>query len=203
MTTPRLRDRWRSWWGADARASEKYLTARPLDIDRMARQLVAESPETQRIVLVKTELQSLTFAGSSRMSGLAVFVAALAASGTLVMALLVPLLSTSLTAVVAQYGLKGELPRDIEGFVNTMLGTASQPLLTIVGVLVAVSVLVLGTSLTRDRDGAAATMRFTRYRDALSSSRSAVGVNRGRSTRSGSRTRLRRSSYLHSRRQPH
>jgi hypothetical protein len=166
-----LRDRWRSWKSPDARASSKYLTARPLDIDRLAQELVKESAETQHIVIVKTELESLAYAGSSRMSGIAVFVAALTASGTLVTALLVPLLSTSLTAVVAQYGLEGELPVHVEDFVNNMLSTTSQPLLIIVAVLVAVSLLALSTSLTRDRDGAAATMRFTRYRDALAAAR--------------------------------
>jgi hypothetical protein len=167
VTTPGLRDRWRAWKSPDARASSKYLTARPLDVDAMSQALVDESPETQRIVMVKTELESLAYAGSSRMSGIAVFVAALTASGTLVTALLVPLLSTSLTAVVAQYGLEGELPEHVEDFVNNMLGTTSQPLLIIVAVLVAVALLALSTSLTRDREGAAATMRFIRYRDAL------------------------------------
>lgn len=167
MTAPGLRERWRSWKSPDARASWRYLTARPLDIDRLAQELVNESPETQRIVIAKTEFEALAYAGSSRLNGIAVFVAALAASGTLLMAFLVPLVSTSLIAVVAQYGLQGDLPRDVESFVDNMLGAASQPLLTIVAVLAAVAFIVLAMSLTRDRDGAAATMRFTRYRDVL------------------------------------
>ena len=199
MTAPGLRERWRSWRSADARASTKYLTARPLDIDRLAHELVEESSETQRIVLVKTELQSLAYAGSSRLNAIGIFVAALASSGTLVVALLVPLLSTSLTAVVAQYGIDGKLPRHVESFVDTMIGTTSQPLLAIVAVLVAVAFLALASSLTRDRNGAVATMRFTRYREALSSSRTGVRGNRARAMRSGSRTMPRQSIYLRSR----
>lgn len=193
-----LRERWRSWKSPDARASSKYLTARPLDIDRLAQELVEESARTQHIVLVKTELESLAYAGSSRMSGIAVFVAALTASGTLVTALLVPLLSTSLTAVVAQYGLEGELPVHVEDFVNNMLGTTSQPLLIIVAVLIAVALLALSTSLTRDKEGAAATMRFTRYRDALAAHQVSEPV---RSRRWKSAIKLSRLSRLFRRRQ--
>lgn len=167
MKAPGLRDRWRAWRSADSRATVKYLNARPLDIDAMARALVDESPETQRIVLVKTELQSLAYTGSSTMSGVAVFVAALASAGTLLTALIVPLLSTSLTGVMTQYGLQGELPLDVSLFIDRMLGTATQPLAALAGVLVVAASLALFTALTRDREGAAATMRFTRYHDAL------------------------------------